>query len=55
MIEKECGPGLLDPDRGGKTLRHGVAASIYADMCEKICSTLSAFCRVDLPSASAKP
>jgi hypothetical protein len=28
MIEKERGPGLLDPDRGTKVLRHGVAASI---------------------------
>jgi hypothetical protein len=48
MIEKERGPGLLDPDRWGKVLRHGVAASIYADMCEKISSTLGAFWCVQL-------
>src|SRR5260370_11398309 len=43
MIEKERGPGLLDPDRRGKELRHGVVASMYADMCEKISSRLGAF------------
>src|SRR5271156_1979835 len=52
MIEKESGPGLLDPDRGGKMLRHGVAASIYADMCEKMSSTLGAFCCVDFSLGS---
>jgi hypothetical protein len=43
MIEKERGPGLLYPDRGGNVLCHGLAASMYADMCEKISSTLGVF------------
>ena len=53
MIEKKRGPSLLDPDRWGKMLRHGVAASMYADMCEKMASTLGAFCCVDLSLVSA--
>src|ERR1700757_3806881 len=54
MIEKERGPGLLNPDRRGKMFRHGVAASIYADMCEKMSSTLGAFCRVDFVFGSSE-
>ena len=44
MIEKERGPGFLDPDRGRKVVVcHSVAASIYAAMCEKMSSALGAF------------
>ena len=43
MIEKERGPSPLDPDRWGMVLCHGVVASMYADICEKMSSTLSVF------------